>query len=160
MGCSSGRLSLRGEYEPFGVVLSYLMAGCPAIIANLWDVTDGDIDRFSRSLLNSWLASKPESANSDSDTGVRDMGDCELAMREGRNVNTASHARHTSQLNSTVLENQTPHHAPLENIHRMGSAVGQSRNACRLPHLIGASPVCYGVPTGVWKQVPFTGFCV
>jgi hypothetical protein len=31
----------------------YLLA--PAIIANLWDVSDKDIDRFSKALLNSWL---------------------------------------------------------------------------------------------------------
>ncbi|KAH9300238.1 hypothetical protein KI387_011821, partial [Taxus chinensis] len=58
MGCSSGRLSCRGDYEPVGVPLSYLMAGCPSIIANLWDVTDGDIDRFSKVLLHSWLEAK------------------------------------------------------------------------------------------------------
>ena len=27
----------------------------PAIVANLWDVTDKDIDRFSDSLLKKWL---------------------------------------------------------------------------------------------------------
>ncbi|KAH9322036.1 hypothetical protein KI387_016675, partial [Taxus chinensis] len=58
MGCSSGRLSCRGDYEPVGVPLSYLMAGCPSIIANLWDVTDGAIDRFSKVLLHSWLEAK------------------------------------------------------------------------------------------------------
>ncbi|CAM6096994.1 unnamed protein product [Calypogeia fissa] len=152
MGCSSGRLSLHGEYQPAGVVLSYLMAGCPAVVANLWDVTDGDIDRFSRCLLHSWLASEPEEENSDSGKEIRDMGDCERAMRERLNENTDFQARFTRDGNSATLENQTHLHATPADIQRMGSTIGQSRNACRLPHLIGASPVCYGVPTGVWKQ--------
>eukprot|EP00873_Tetraselmis_striata_P017910 jgi/Tetstr1/438174/TSEL_026775.t2 len=54
MGCSSGRLRDCGDYESTGVVLAYLTAGCPAAIANLWDVTDRDIDRFSQSLLDCW----------------------------------------------------------------------------------------------------------
>ncbi|GFH16479.1 separase [Haematococcus lacustris] len=55
MGCSSGRLRPHGEYEPAGAVLSYIAAGCPAVVANLWDVTDRDIDRFSQTLLRQWL---------------------------------------------------------------------------------------------------------
>jgi len=58
MGCSSGRLTSvnstgdrfdnhnRIHYEPEGVALSYLCAGAPCIVSNLWDVTDRDIDRF------------------------------------------------------------------------------------------------------------------
>ena len=34
-----------------GMALSYLHAKCPALVANLWDVTDGDIDRFCHALL-------------------------------------------------------------------------------------------------------------
>ena len=30
-------------------------AGCPAAVANLWDVTDLDIDRFARGVLDQWL---------------------------------------------------------------------------------------------------------
>ena len=31
----------------------------------------------------------------------------------------------------------------------MSAAVGASRAACKLPHLVGAAPVCYGVPAAV-----------
>lgn len=62
MGCSSGELkTVNGQYgamsgnpihfEPEGVALSYLCAGAPCVVANLWDVTDYDIDRFSISFL-------------------------------------------------------------------------------------------------------------
>ena len=60
IGCSSGRLESvnahreereeyapLGEYhyEPDGAIISYLCAGAPCVVANLWDVTDRDIDR-------------------------------------------------------------------------------------------------------------------
>jgi separase len=57
MGCSSGRLTAVNRrhtetsdelplfYDPEGIALSYLCAGAPCVVGNLWDVTDGDIDR-------------------------------------------------------------------------------------------------------------------
>ena len=74
-------------------------AGCPAVVGNLWDVTDRDIDRFSKSVLEQWMA-----------------GGGEGSQRE-----------------------------PV----CMAAAVAGSRQVCRLPHLIGAAPVCYGLPTMV-----------
>ena len=67
MGCSSGRLvsvnssrtsppkNLSLEYEPEGMALSYLCAGAPCVVGNLWDVTDRDIDRFCLALLEDFL---------------------------------------------------------------------------------------------------------
>lgn len=68
MGCSSGRLRGYGEFEPTGMVSSYLAAGSPAIVANLWDVTDKDIDRFSVALLDMFARSDEDDAN-----GGRDL---------------------------------------------------------------------------------------
>ena len=58
MGCSSGKLQSVNtskstssssyytmHYEPEGIALSYLLAGAPCVVGNLWDVTDRDIDR-------------------------------------------------------------------------------------------------------------------
>ena len=65
MGCGSGRLEsvntkhskstskLPIHYEPEGVAMSYLLAGSPCVVGNLWDVTDRDIDRYSMHLLQS-----------------------------------------------------------------------------------------------------------
>ena len=56
MGCSSGSLGeASGEVEPYGVPYALLVTGAPAVVANLWDVTDGEIDRFTAQLLKSWL---------------------------------------------------------------------------------------------------------
>ena len=68
----------------------------PAIVANLWDVTDKDIDRFSELLLKQWLQS----------------GLC-LSLPQ---------------------------------------VLSQSRQACKLKYLIGASPVLYGLPAYTKEQ--------
>ena len=52
MGCSSGKRDDMGIFEPSGVVDAYCLAGSPAIVANLWDVTDKDIDRFTMEMFN------------------------------------------------------------------------------------------------------------
>ena len=114
MGCSSGRL--RGGpgdgrswtyYEPSGVVLAYVLAGCPAAVANLWDVTDKDIDRFAQAVLTEWLANSSSNKLDPlaSDSSARDVA----------------------------------------------ASVAAARRACKLPYLIGASPVCYGIPTAIKK---------
>jgi len=98
MGCSSGMLVPQGRYDPTGVPLAYLLAGSPAVVANLWDVTDRDIDRFSRKLLEEWL------------------GD---ANGEGEKTKCVA----------------------------MAGPIPAARGACRLPHLVGAAPVCFGLPS-------------
>jgi separase len=67
MGCSSGKLASinRKEadpvhrtamhYEPEGIALSYIVAGAPCVIGNLWDVTDRDIDRYCLTFMEQFL---------------------------------------------------------------------------------------------------------
>lgn len=156
MGCSSGRLSFRGDYEPVGVPLSYIIAGCPSIIANLWDVTDGDIDRFSRILLNGWLESVSSHCS-------------ELEMLEEFQKLTIAGHKGTKRVlqpkqkgKGDEVQCMQVEQAVSENVFdisirskstrgtvRTGSFIGEGRSTCRLPYLIGASPVCYGVPTTI-----------
>ena len=95
MGCSSGKLKRNngGVFEASGVILAYTLAGCPAVVGNLWDVTDKDIDRYCHEMISKMISS-------------------------------ASHNGKTS----------------------IGHVVQNSRQACKLPFLIGAAPVCYGIP--------------
>lgn len=53
-GCSSGNLVRNGVFEPYGLVHSYLIGGSPLVVANLWDVTDKDIDKFTISVFEKW----------------------------------------------------------------------------------------------------------
>lgn len=68
MGCSSGKLKSVNHpkdnpsnhhypihYEPEGIALSYIFAGAPCVIGNLWDVTDRDIDRYCITMLDDFF---------------------------------------------------------------------------------------------------------
>lgn len=90
MGCSSGKLRSAGDFEPIGMALSYILSGSPAVVGNLWDVTDADIDRYCIELLDSWIDKDPEQA--------------------------------------------------------LPVIVSKSRKVCKMKHIIGAAPVCYGLP--------------
>ncbi|KAG0656970.1 Separin [Monosporozyma unispora] len=58
LGCSSAAMKYYGKLEPSGSIYSYLLAGCPLVLGNLWDVTDKDIDKFSMSLFEKTGISK------------------------------------------------------------------------------------------------------
>ncbi|KAF8065905.1 SF3B4 [Scenedesmus sp. PABB004] len=117
MGCSSGRLRQQGLYEPAGPIWGYLTAGCPAAVANLWDVTDRDIDRFAQSVLSQWAGEEP---GADAPGGAPGGGGGGDAPGRGPSRDQA----------------------PVS----MSAAVAASRRACRLPALIGGAAVCYGLP--------------
>jgi separase len=137
VGCSSGRLRDQGILDPDGYLLAYLcsgrcvcadivgvrvrvhvranqgVGGCggggsPAVLANLWDVTDKDIDRLTAALLTSW--------------GLVAAG----------------------AFPATVA----PHHPlpPVPPRATLAEALVAARHACRMPYLVGAAPVVYGVP--------------
>lgn len=129
MGCSSGRLSATGHYEAVGVALAYLAAESPLVIANLWDVTDRDIDRFSSAVLQRWLHTTvpppTDTASSSNSSSVLPS------------------ARSAEQANPRGVFSPCDETDDVE----MSAAVAAARDSCRLPHLIGAAPVCYGLPT-------------
>lgn len=93
MGCSSGLLKQQGMFDPLGIAIQYMLGGCPALVANLWDVTDKDIDRFSIDMLKRFV----------------------------------------------------------DNGESLPNSLQNARKACKLKSLIGAAPVCYGVPVYVSK---------
>ena len=85
MGCGSGRLEsvntkhskattkMPIHYEPEGVAMSYLLAGSPCVVGNLWDVTDRDIDRYSMQLLQSIY---------DDSGGIKSIAQCVADARQ------------------------------------------------------------------------------
>lgn len=144
MGCSSGRLRLPGSsssssssivnrdglggcvnalmspelFEPSGMALSYLAAGSPAVVGNLWDVTDRDIDRFCLALLEGLfpVTRTVEGKEEEEDSGL-------LLSAEG-DVGRSKDEK------ALIL-----------------SAVARARSACKLPYLVGSAPVVYGLPS-------------
>ncbi|KAL6494538.1 hypothetical protein OROGR_031338 [Orobanche gracilis] len=120
LGCSSGSLYLRGCYLPKGAPISYILAGSPVIVANLWEVTDKDIDRFGKEMMNAWLRERSATSS--------ECAQCNVPPTNNSKSKNCSHRP------------------------RIGSFMGQARDACNLGFLVGASPVCYGVPTGITKR--------
>ena len=124
MGCSSGALTEAGEFEPYGTPMNYMHAGCPAMLATLWDVTDKDIDRFSQTVLETWGlfgAGQPPVSSSPVKKGARQTG--------------KSRAKITEKAGSDESESMA-----------LDQAVTRGRDSCILRYLNGAAPVVYGVP--------------
>lgn len=59
MGCKSAELNDEGDSDPKGVPMSLVIAGACAVVGNLWNVTDRDIDRFLLDLLNRTVEKGP-----------------------------------------------------------------------------------------------------
>lgn len=125
MGCSSGALTEAGEFESYGTPINYMHAGCPAVLATLWDVTDKDIDRFSHATLEKWgLFEEP--MLSDVVCGASPVKKGAKSSRGKSKVRKAKGVR---------------------NVYRsLDQAVAESRDSCIMRYLNGAAPVIYGVP--------------
>jgi separase len=126
MGCSSGVLSEAGEFEPYGTPINYMQAGCPALVANLWDVTDKDIDKFSFGVLKTWGLFQDEPL-------ARSPVKGSTRPTRGRNKTAAAAAADVP-----TVEREVPV--------SLDQAVAKSRDLCKLRYLNGAAPVVYGVP--------------
>uniref|UniRef100_A0A0D9VLJ6 separase n=1 Tax=Leersia perrieri TaxID=77586 RepID=A0A0D9VLJ6_9ORYZ len=148
MGCSSGTLHCKGGYAPQGAPLSYLSAGSPAVIANLWDVSDKDIDRFSKALLNSWLQENFVAAKNCSKCCqlTQDFESMTIAVEDNNRPRRRGTRRKKSEETNNSSKRCTCGNR------RIASYLSEARRACRLPLMIGGSPVCYGVPTIIRKK--------
>ncbi|KAL8817467.1 MAG: hypothetical protein Q9223_003709 [Gallowayella weberi] len=122
MGCSSGKVTEAGEFEPYGTPMSYMQAGCPTMLATLWDVTDKDIDRFSETVLHKWglFQSKAPPENSPIKKTARSRGKSKARQEP----------RPTTDVGNVSLD----------------QAVAQGRGSCIFRYLNGAAPVVYGIP--------------
>lgn len=124
MGCSSGTLTETGDFEPYGTPLNYIQAGCPALVATLWDVTDKDIDRFALGTFRHWGLSAEESEKETSSVKAKGKG----RARKGGAVSPTQ-----PQATGVGLD----------------EAVARAREECVLKYLNGAAPVVYGIPVFV-----------
>ncbi|XP_042511471.1 separase isoform X2 [Macadamia integrifolia] len=147
MGCSSGSLSLMGCYAPEGAPIWYLLAGSPVIVGNLWEVTDKDIDRFGKAMLGAWLQERSTSINcSHCNLLVKEFGSMDISKSRS-NAKKVSRRKKSEEASCSKTCRTCSGPRP-----KIGSFMSQAREACTLPFLIGASPVCYGVPTVIGKK--------
>ena len=127
MGCSSGALTEKGDFEPYGTPMNYMHSGSPAILATLWDVTDKDIDRFSQTVLEKWGLFK------DTQPPVPSNSEGKCAKKRGK------------RRENDIMEQSNQDDPPSSEV-SLDQAVAQSRDSCILKYLNGAAPVVYGVP--------------
>lgn len=126
MGCSSAALTEAGEFECYGPVWNYMMAGCPAVVGTLWDVTDRDIDRFAGRTFEEWGLFARGTFDDQSQKG-RSKG--KGPMRSSSDV---------SQMEDGVEDGG----GKLS----LAEALARARGACRFKYLNAAAVVLYGIP--------------
>ncbi|KAI1417793.1 peptidase family C50-domain-containing protein [Hypoxylon sp. FL1857] len=130
MGCSSASLADVGRFESHGPVRNYMLAGSPAVVGTLWDVTDRDIDRFAGRVFEEW--------------GLMPKGTfAEEASGKGKKV-SRSNKNHQKK---TIVEEdgETSKTSLVE-------AVAKARDACRFKYLTAAAVCVYGIPVYINSQ--------
>ncbi|KAI1202667.1 peptidase family C50-domain-containing protein [Nemania serpens] len=132
MGCSSASLTHVGQFEPYGPIRDYMLAGSPAVVGTLWDVTDRDIDRFAGAVFEEWglfpRGTFPEDAK---------------AARRGKGKKAPAAATAAAAQKSKVVDGK---YASLV------EAVAKARTeACRFKYLTAAAVCVYGIPVYIGK---------
>ncbi|KAI9190117.1 separin protein [Blastocladiella emersonii ATCC 22665] len=139
MGCSSGKLTAPGTFDPIGTPVHYALAmlasrgGC--VVANLWDVTDRDIDRYTVSMLRRWGLFYAGKQADEFGFGLTDAW--HLPAVDLADAGEVPVPRSLVEADVNV---------PLP------MAVAAARDDCQLPFLIGAAPVVYGIPVRLADQ--------
>ena len=137
MGCGSGRSKgVSREYDGWGMATSLLIAGAQSVVGNLWDVTDGEIDRFAIRVLEritGRTASHPPQGPSSNSRGAK--------TAKGK-------SRSTKSSDAPMTANSSAG----GDVRSVAEVVAECRSACRLRYLMGASPVVYGIPVGFNRE--------
>ncbi|RVW72165.1 Separase [Vitis vinifera] len=124
----------RHEIQKLENCAATLLMGC---IANLWEVTDKDIDRFGKAMLDAWLRerSSPSMACAQCRL-VPELKSMSITRGKGDAKKKIPRKKVSKACSSVVCEDYCNHRP------KIGSFMSQAREACTLPFLIGASPVC------------------
>lgn len=125
-GCSSASLREAGEFEPYGTPRNYMLAGAPAVAGALWDVTDGDCDRFAAGVLEGWGLLARGSCGGD------EGGKSGKGNRRRKQVDACGDREEVVDAESGKM--------------CLSEAVAKARKRCYLKYLNGAAMVVYGVP--------------
>ncbi|KAJ9155094.1 Separin [Pleurostoma richardsiae] len=132
MGCSSASLADVGDFECHGPVWNYMLAGCPAAVGTLWDVTDRDIDRLAGRVLEEWgLVGKG--------TFVEDGNSAKWKKSSSSGRGGAKKAARRADADCEAGSAS------------LVQAVVRARDACRFRYLTAAAVCVYGIPVYVGK---------
>ena len=103
------------------------------VVGNLWDVTDKDIDRFCVSALQRMTTTFKEGEERKKDNN-----------KKGKKKKTKKDIKKTKGKRAKQSEEEEE-----EEVVDVLRTVALARNDCKMKYLIGAAPVCYGVPVVV-----------
>ncbi|KAI1429297.1 peptidase family C50-domain-containing protein [Xylaria sp. FL1777] len=137
MGCSSASLTHVGQFEPYGPIRDYMLAGSPAVVGTLWDVTDRDTDRFTGVMFEEWglfpRGTFAEHASSSGKGAGRGKGKASAVQRKkgGAATGATAEARNPVSLVEAVAKART--------------------EACRFKYLTAAAVCVYGIPVYISK---------
>ncbi|TRX90743.1 hypothetical protein FHL15_008322 [Xylaria flabelliformis] len=143
MGCSSASLTHVGQFEPYGPIRDYMLAGSPAVVGTLWDVTDRDIDRFAAAVFEDWgLFPRGTFAKEDNTNFGKAAANRKGAAQKKKQSAAAAAAAATSVVQQREKEDPAS----------LVQAVAKARTeACRFKYLTAAAVVVYGIPVYVAK---------
>ncbi|KAK6865550.1 hypothetical protein PG995_002078 [Apiospora arundinis] len=143
MGCSSASLTAPGDFEPHGPVWNYMLAGSPAVVGTLWDVTDRDIDRYAGRLFEEWgLFPRGTFAEEDNGNGKKSRS---AGSQKGKKKTKA--AASSSSSSSDRGDDEGVNTGPTSLV----EAVARARDACKFKYLTAAAVCVYGIPVYVGK---------
>lgn len=153
MGCSSASLADVGDFECYGLVWSYMLAGCPAVVGTLWDVTDRDIDLYTGRVYEEWglvargtfpgrEAAKPKGNAPVAPVSDPTEGSTRKAARGGSRKKAAEGVDGGAPGSGTACEYGDA---------SLPEAVARARNAgvCKFKYLNAAAVCAYGIPVYV-----------
>lgn len=154
MGCSSASLTDVGDFECYGLVWSYMLAGCPAVVGTLWDVTDRDIDLYTGRVFEEWglVASGTfpgredarEKGKATNNLAADDAAgrDTKKPGRSGSRKRPAAEAVGSDDAGGTACEYGDA---------SLPEAVSRARNSgvCKFKYLNAAAVCVYGIPVYV-----------
>ncbi|KAI5868069.1 peptidase family C50-domain-containing protein [Durotheca rogersii] len=164
MGCSSASLADVGAFEPHGPARNYMLAGCPAVVGTLWDVTDRDIDRFTARVFEEWgllprgTFGEPDAAkrNKGKGKGKAKQADPDDEADEGAEPASRDTSRSKSRSRSRGPNQDRKRppagDAPPDDSASLVEAVSRARDACRFKYLTAAAVCVYGIPVFLDKS--------
>lgn len=153
-GCSSGRLTSRGEHDPMGPVLSYLCHGAPYfVLGNLWDVTDRDLDRLTIEVIRQVFALKTNPSPPPTHATSALVSTKKVLFQDDDDDDLGPSANSNSNSNSN--KNSDAESQPVSTTDAgvdLGSCLAFARDVCRMRYAVGAAAVVYGIPVPIALQ--------
>lgn len=158
MGCSSASLTDVGDFEVYGLVWSYMLAGCPAVVGTLWDVTDKDIDLYTARLYEEWGLVRRGAFQASLKKDGKAFGKAVLTADDSTAAGTTKHKKERSSSRKRAPPGPSPVDSGdgSDTAYEYGDAslpeaVARARNAgvCKFKYLNAGAVCVYGIPVYV-----------